>query len=100
MKQAGEGRGVNAEAADVVEVLITSTPITVQGDALVERFPSAVKTGYNVNGWKPVDDVTLYPRPAFPRPLLRRLGRSLERLRSGPPARIRILSTRGRLLGR
>lgn len=63
-----EYAGSSTESVGLDEVLITSTPITVHGDALVERFTSAVKTGYNVNGWKPVDDVTLDPRPEEGRP--------------------------------
>lgn len=53
----------SSEDVGLDSVVVTSTPIQLYEDALIERFTSAEKVGTRVNGWKPVDDVTLLPRP-------------------------------------
>lgn len=58
-----------AEDMGLDAVSVTTAPVVVHSDALVERFTSAVKIEDRVNGWKPVDDVTLQADPVEGRPL-------------------------------
>ncbi|MCF7676295.1 MAG: hypothetical protein K9N23_02400 [Akkermansiaceae bacterium] len=53
-----------SETVGLDNVRLTATPVTVHSQNLVETFTGAVKEGVNVNGWKPVDDVTLTPNIA------------------------------------
>lgn len=47
------------ETVGLDNVLLTTAPPVVQSGNLIERFSAAVKKGDNLNGWRPVDDVTL-----------------------------------------
>lgn len=47
------------ESVGVDNVLLTTAPPVVQSGNLIERFSGAVKEGVKLNGWQPMDDVTL-----------------------------------------
>jgi hypothetical protein len=47
------------ETVGLDNVLLTTAPPIVQSGNLIERFTYAIQDGVQLNGWRPVDDVTL-----------------------------------------
>jgi len=48
------------ETVGLDNVLLTAAPVTVYSEDLVARFTAGVKINGELDGWRPVDDVTLY----------------------------------------